>query len=155
MNTNVFVSMYMLHYHFMCFNSEERGHSVFGFVFLNTIIIGFYVKSIKSAGVEGETFTRNIPTMVLTLFMTFFMILSENSHSELITKTLERVQHHHFLKLVLDNGTSPMIILSDDSKLSYSNPIFRTVFKDVIQAAIDDSKKGSSITIDTVMNNEH
>ena len=63
-------------------------------------------------------------------------IKSERASQSLILYIFERMQHHNFLKLILDNSTDSLLILDDQLKITYSNPSFRTTFKPLIKRII-------------------
>ena len=76
----------------MCFNPNERGHSIFGVVYFNLIIFGAYVSTYS---LEGLLTTEELTNKrVLALFLVIasvVLIITEKTHGDLISEIYSKI----------------------------------------------------------------
>jgi len=128
----IIASVYALHYHFHYFNSEEKGHLIFGFLYMNMIFVGVAM-SIFDAQEIKKRFLENDIAMLIIFFvfvqmLSLHMSISESVHNDHIQQIFEHLSDQEFLKVVLNNQTESMIILNDKCRITYSNSPFKELF---------------------------
>ena len=94
---------------------------------LNLLLMGIFksTESFSDQKLESDIFMEMMVINVPGSIVCWYLIKSDNDHSELIDYLFLRMQHHRFLKLVLDNNRDSLLILDDSQKINYSNPSFR------------------------------
>jgi len=91
----IILQFQILHYHFMCFNPEEKGHSIFGIVYFNLICLGVYTSTYSlNELLSIQTIGKFLPRTLLMGFISVPLIISENTHGELISEIYSQILNH-------------------------------------------------------------
>ncbi len=115
--------------HLFFFNKEERGHFLFGSLYILLIIGAILVQSFRLEAVEIQLDATAYWILVLGAVFSLLLSYNQGVSLEFMEQVFDKVAYQSIFKLVLDNFNQSILILGEDGQVAYSNFMFDVMFE--------------------------